>query len=60
MSYRDWMDAVSRDFYNTYGVEWELLLGDFPTRDFFDDGYSVDDCVYELACAADSRLCVVR
>ena len=49
MTYKEWMQKVNLEFYREHGVEWELLLGDFCTRDYFEDGVSIQDTVDDMA-----------
>lgn len=43
LTFVEWEDAVSREVYSRSDLVWEHVIGDYPTRDLYDDGYSVSE-----------------
>lgn len=46
--YKEWMNLVNAHFLDRFNMPWDLLLGDAPTRDWYDDGFDVGDVVEEM------------
>lgn len=46
--FKQWWDLVAAVVFRKTGMEWELVLGDYPSRDSYDDGLSVYDCAMNV------------